>query len=211
MDYLELIKKFEVDYEIVRLKHEKNSYAEIANHLNINKKRIGQRYNKFVVKLFKSYFIYLRSIGIKINSSDIWEFFYSWEIATAYLEQTYEEPLRLYRYGAPPLMIGFCNVPPYRQLTDKQIRNLEKKIVKARDTQKKTFTIIGNELNLTREKTKRLYELYYHCKVLRAIDKIEPTVDYSFTNFIFSYSYNSRNQWNYILENHTDMVQDLID
>lgn len=58
--------------------------------------------------------------------------------------KTYNEPLNLFRHGEPPILLEhFKKFPPYRILTDKQILNLEKKILEARERQKRSFIDIG--------------------------------------------------------------------
>lgn len=103
------------------------------------------------------------------------------------------------------------DIPPFRHLTEEDILALEKKIVKARNEQKRTFSAIGKEYDLSKEKTISIYNMHYHKKVLTAFKRIQPTVNFSISNYVFNYSSNYYKRWELILNQYAEFVQDLLD
>lgn len=202
-----------LDYQIVvmRLKEDR-SYREIASFFNMSMLSIKQHYRKFCWNLYKCYSQHLKDIGKDIDEIDIRNFYESYSHAIAYLEKTYEEPLSIFRGGHPPIFLeGIKNLPPYKKLTDRQLCNLEKKIVDAREYKGKTFADIGKELKLTTEKVRWMYDHYYHKKVLAAIKKINPDHYFKLSNYIFAYSNYSHKRWEMITQNYPELIQDPLD
>lgn len=212
MNYEEFIEKYAENRKIVMLKHQKNTYKAIAKLLNISSQRVRQRYFDFCYKLYRCYCFHLESIQIEIDRSDILTFYNSIQMAIAYLEKTYKESLNVFRQGEPPIMFGYYKTfPTYRRLTDKQLLNLEKRIVDAKINQNKIYGEIGRELKLTNEKVKHIFDFYYHKKIITAIELIEPTVDFCFSDYIYKYSHSPQLRWKRIVEEYTELVQNLIE
>lgn len=210
MTYEKFVKYNSLNYQILEMKLKQGkSYSEIANNLKRSIATIGEHYRKFSWNLYECYFRYLKSIGLSIDASDIIDFYETVSIAVAYLETTYSEPLNVFRGGKPPVFLeNVKDLIPYRKLTRRELLNLEKKIVEAREIQNKTFVYIGKELKITWEKTRRIYDFYYHKKVLEAISRIGPNTN---TDYIFAFSNNSRVRWDLIKRDYPNFVQDLID
>lgn len=209
MTYEKFVEDNNLNYQILEMKlNQGKSYREIANSLNRSIATIGQRYRIFSWNLYTCYFRYLNSIGISVDASDIIDFYSATSKAIAYLEKTYSEPLNTFRGDKPPVFLeNVKDLIPYRKLTEKQLLNLEKKVVVAREVQRRTFIDIGKELKITGEKARRIYDLYYHKKVLEAIGRIEPNTD---TNYIFDFSNNSRIRWELLARDYPNVVQGLI-
>ncbi len=212
MTYEGFIEKYAKNMNIVQLRHQKNTYKEIGHVLNISPTRARQRYYDFCYKLYKCYRIYLEHLQMEINTHDILEFYKSITIAIAYLEKTYKEPLDLFRHGEPPIMFGYHKkFPNYRKITDIQLLNFEKKILEAKRNKHKRDIDIARELKLTKEKVKDISDLYYHKKVLKTFDIIQPTVNFCFSDYVYKYSDSPEKRWKLILEEYADLIQDLID
>lgn len=213
MSYEKFVEDNSLNYQILEMKFKQGkSYSEIAEILNKSIGNVGQRYRMFSWSLYRCYAAYLKSIGIKVDATDISNFYESSSYAVAYLEKTYSESLNLFRGDKSPVFLeNVESLPPYRKLTDRQLLNLEKKIVKARESQGRTFVDIGKELKMTREKTRWMYNHYYHKKVMLALERIEAYMGKEVLYFIFNYSNCSRKRWELIVKDYPDLVQDLID
>lgn len=212
LTYDEFMEKYSLCYEILYLKHNQGkTYQEIANDLNRSKEQIGRKYRLFLFRLYKCYYLHLKSIGIVLDASDILGFYENTAYAAAYLEKTYNEPLNFFRHGKPPVLLGYVkNFPPYRELTNQKILNLEKKVLEAWERQNKTFADIGRDLKITSEKARSTYENHYFKKVRKAIELISPD-DLCFMEHIFNYSNYSHKRWELIVREYADFVQDLIE
>lgn len=103
------------------------------------------------------------------------------------------------------------DIPPFRKLTDKKILKLEKCILEAREQQKRTFYDIGKEYKLSKEKVRRIYDLYYHKKVIIAYKRIKKTGDSSIDKYVDNYFPPSKTNWEFIVSNYGKLVKDLID
>lgn len=213
MSYEKFVEDNGLNYQILEMKFKQGkSYKEIADALNKSIVTIGQRYRMFSWSLYRCYIRYLKSIGLEVNATDISNFYESSSHAVAYLEKTYSEALKLFRGDKPSVFLeNVKTLPPYRKLTDRQLLNLEKKIVKARESQDRTFVDIGKELKITGEKARWLYDHYYHKKVIKALDRIEAHTESNFSYYIFDYSNYSHKRWELIIRDYSDLVQDLID
>lgn len=64
---------------------------------------------------------------------------------------------------------------------------------------------------MTREKTRWMYNHYYHKKVMLALERIEAYMGKEVLYFILNYSNCSRKRWELIVKDYPDLVQDLID
>lgn len=212
MRYNEFIKNNKKNIEIVMLRHQGKTFKEISNHFNLSASRIRERYQTFIYNLYLCYNHYLTSIEIEINIHNILHFYESVSISVAYLEKTFEEHLNSFRNGAPPIVFGYCKeFPSYRILTEQQICYLEKKIIEEKIQKNKKEADIAKELDLTKEKVSSIYNYYIHKKVIIAIERIQPSVDFSFKHFIYDYSNYPTTRWKLIVSKYGKFVQDLLD
>lgn len=211
MNYTELISRYKLNYEIVKLKHHGKTFREIGNQYNLCGAEIAYKYRNFLFKLFRCYREFLSSRGIE-NIDGMFDFYENIAITIASMEQIYDESLCTFRHGEPPLLLGFYKyIPSFRSLTARQTKILEKEIVAAKEQRNETYAEIGDTLDLTANKVKALYQSYYHRYCLKAIEIIEPTVDFSFTSYIFSYSHYPQVRWRLITEEYANLIQDLIE
>lgn len=209
MTYEKFVEDNSLNYRILEMKlSQGKSYSEIANNFNRSKSTVRERYQTFSWSLYRCYLQYLESIGINIDSLDIINFYENISNSIAYLEKAYSEPLNIFRAGKPPVFLeSVKDLVPYRKLSERQLLNLEKKIVETRENQGRTFVDIGKKLKITTEKARRIYDFYYHKKVLEVIRRIDPNID---TNYIFSFSNSSYIRWELIKREFPNLVQDLI-
>lgn len=211
MDYMEFMNRNKLDYEIVKLKHAGKTFQEIGNQYKLCGAGIAHKYRKFLFRLFKCYHQFLSSNGI-MDAYEFLEFYVSIAITIAYMEHVHDDSLSVLRHGEPPLLAEFyTDIPPFRNLTEGQVKTFETRIVEEKDQQNKTYADIGKALNLTADKVKRMYQFYYHQKCLKAIEIIEPKVDFSFIDYIFDYSYYPQVRWQLIVKEYSDLVQDLVE
>ncbi len=211
MDYTEFMNRNKLNYEIVKLKHEGKTFQEIGDQYNLSGTGIAYKYRHFLFKLFRCYCQFLNRNSIR-DAYDFLEFYVDTAVTIAYLEQVHDDLLSVLRHGEPPLLAGFyTDIPPYRHLAEEQVKSLEKQIIEAKDRKNKTYADIGSTLNLTTEKVKRIYQSYYHQKCLKAIEVIEPEVNFSFSEYIFSYSHYPQVRWQQIVREYAELIQDLID
>lgn len=107
MNYTEFMNKYKTNYEIVVLRHKGKTFQEIGDHYNLCGSGIAYKYRRFLHSLYRSYCAYLKDHGIKINACEIDDFYIDPAVAIAYIEKEYEELLRLFRNGEPPLLQSF--------------------------------------------------------------------------------------------------------
>lgn len=213
MTYKEFIKKHEKDYEVLKLKEQKGMpYKEIASLYQVSSVQIRTRYQKVKLKQFLLYSDYLTQITQSDwakKKQDICDFYLDHTQIVAYLEYgEYADILTAFRGGEPPTKVD-C-VIPYRYLDDTLKSQLQTKIVKARDIDKKTFKVIAKELQLTATKTSHLYQSYYNIKVLTAIDRIQPTVGFNFVDYLDKTARYPNKRWKIIKRDYNNLIQDLL-
>lgn len=215
IDFEQFILNHKTGYEIVKLRHQSGkTFKELACYYGLSIEQVQQKYHTFLRLLFKLYFKYLytHNLNLKHEISDIINFYESMALSVAYLEKTYKNDLALLSHNKAPIILGnYTDVPPYRKLTSQEITELEKKILDSREHQKMTFIAIGKQYALSKEKVRDIYTYYYHKKVLEAIKRIDPTVDFSFKTFIVDYSNSACKRWKYIENIYADLIPDLID
>lgn len=213
MNVEELIIKQELNYEISLLRNkERKTYKEISTQLKIGVERVRQRNNKFLHDLCHLYVKYLNSKQIEIDYWEIYDFYQTLQYSVAYLEKEYKEYLDSFRHGKPPMIFqSHMDIPPFRELTDKKILELEKSILEAREQQKRTFYDIGKECKLSKEKVRRIYDLYYHKKVIIAYERIKKTGDFSIDKYVYNYFPPAKTKWEFIVSKYGELVKDLID
>lgn len=211
MNYLEFIERHKEKYEVVKLRCEGKTFKEIGNEFNLCEAGAKYRNRMFISGLYHCYVKFLENKGIK-NVDKIWDFYVDTAITVAAMEKIYNEQLSLFRQGnAPLLSIYYKDIPHYRELTKSQIVDLEKIIVGAKKRQMKSYAEIGKMLDLTNRKIKDMYQSYYHRKVKRAVDIVQPTVGFDYFDYLCDYSYYPQIRWKLILEEYSDLVHDLKD
>lgn len=208
--YEKFIEDNRLKYQILEMKFEKGkSNKEIAASLNKSIGTIIHYYTIFSWNLYRCYYKYLKSIGLEVDTTDILNFYENISYAVAYLEEEYSESLELFRGGKPPNFLGnIKNVPPYRKLTEGQLLDMEKNIVNAREIQGRTYIDIGQELKITREKTRYMYEYYYHRKIKKFLDGLEIHVRRKLYGNIIRYSNYSHITWDMIVREYADFIQE---
>ncbi len=213
MTFGELMKKQELNYQISILRNKQGkTYKEISMQLKTGVERVRQRNNKFLHDSCLLYVKYLNTKQIEIDYWELFDFYQTLQYSVAYLEKEYKEHLDSFRDGKPPVVFqSHMDIPLFRKLTDKEILELEKCILEAREQQNRTFYDIGKEYDLTKEKVRRIYDLYYHKKINIAYDRIIQTGD----SFIKKYAYNyypiAKIKWEFISSKYKELVKDLID
>lgn len=110
--------------------------------------------------------------------------------------------------GEPSTTVDFL---PYREISRDQQRYLENQIVKAKDTDKKTFNKIGESFGLTATKTKVLYENYYHEKIMEAVKIIQPSVDIDLLAYLYSAASRASDRWKIMVGDYGNTIPELLD
>lgn len=213
MDFEQFIKKYNVHYTFITLRYQqKKTYKEIADQFHQTPSCVREKCHIFLHSLFLLYIKYLISVDVILNEWKISDFYQSAALSVAYLESTYKEYLNIFRHGAPSVIPeNHITIPTFRKITKEELLILEQQILVAREQQKRTYSDIGKELDLSGEKVKCIYSMYYHKKILMAIDRIRPTVNFSISNYIFHNTYSSYKRWHIIASEYTELVKDLID
>lgn len=211
MDYQEFMGKYGTRYAVVKLHCEGKPFEEIGNIFGLSEAGVKYQYRRFVNGLYHCYARFLEN-SANVVPRKLHDFYISMDITVAAMEEIYKEPLSLFRQGDPPLfLMYFKNIPLYRELTEEQISDLEKKIAGMRRRQRKSYDEIGKMLDLTARKSRALYQSYYHKKVKKAAEIVQPTVDYDFFRFLCDYSHYPHIRWKLIVGEYADLVQELMD
>lgn len=209
MTYNDFIKKNSESFQIHHMLKQGKSYKEIASCLGRRVSLVRAKHKTFSYEMYQCYLKYLISIGIQIE--DIYDFYRNADYANAYLEKSYSQELNMFRDNNPPLFLEPTNDLPYRNLSKEQEKVIQIIIVEARNQQKKTYYNIAKELKLTTEKTKWMYEIYYHQKIMKALKRLPHTDDFSLWKSLHNHSTSTYTRWNLIVKEYPDIVQDLID
>ena len=172
------LKKDKRAYDIMVLRdYYNNTFTNIAKDCNISSIRAMQLYSKAKRKQIQ---LYITHISIALgheNTAEIRQVFeiaeecyYGRLYACAYLEKEYKDILDEYRAGepgAPELLIK--NLPPLKRKLSKKTVS---RIIEMRETEKATYKMIGKKFHITPEKAKRIYDLFYHQKVLEHVNAL---------------------------------------
>lgn len=165
MEFQELLTRYASHYQITKLRVEQGkTFREIAELYQVSNTRVRQKYRRFLWALLRIYVKYLienmEDDGFERHLNDVLNFYDEPLYSIAYLESVYKDILDECRKGMPPVIT--VQFPAFREISLDMRRKLEMQIVSARDTDKKKFSEIGRELELTKEKTK---SLYWRCKM----------------------------------------------
>lgn len=212
MTFKEFMARYAQNADITARVQQGQTYAQIGDHYGITRENIRMRYRGFTVKLSQLYEQHLYKVlenkaDLRTEFAQIAHFYWNGLYVIAYLEQKYESILNEFREGLPAQ--ATVSPIPFRQLSEEAEKILTIKIIEEHEKHKKGFTQIGQETGLTREKANRLYELYYHAKVLAAIPVIEPHVDFSFFNYITKLNTSSRNKWEKVVNEYGHFLTEI--
>ena len=211
MTYKEFIEKNNESFQMHQMLNRGKSYKEIASCLGQRVSLVRQRNKAFSYEMYQCYLKYLISIGITINDKEILDFYRNTDYVNAYLEKSFSQELNIFRDGNPPLFLLPVNDLPYRKLSKEQEEVIQKEIVKVRNQQKKTYYNIAKEMKLTTEKTRWMYDIYYHKKIMAALRRIPHTDNFLLWKSLHNHSTSTYKRWNLIMKEYHDIIQDLID
>ena len=164
MGFKTFMAQYESHYQIttLRLKQEM-TYREISELFHVSITRIRQKYRRFLWALLRFYCLYIVKItkdnNFKNHMEEVLDFYHIPLYTIAYLETTYKEILDIFRDGFP--LVAAIRFPAFRKISPSMENRLMSQVVHARDTDKKDFRTIGQDLDLTREKVISLYDHYY--------------------------------------------------
>lgn len=173
------LKQDERTYEIMLLRDQyDNTFTDIAKEYEISVARVVQIYNKLKVKQACLYINHIAvTLGLESTSQINKVYYAAYECyqersyACAYLEKKYQAILIEYRDREPGMPMQFMkSMPPFKPLLGKKTIA---RVVSMRETEKASFVEIGKEMRITRAKAKRIYEMYYHEKVLALIEALQ--------------------------------------
>lgn len=213
MEYENLIEKHKIGYKISYLKYREGlGYKEIAQKFNFSYYSARERHKKFLYDLLDFYIEGLKDMHIEVNKWELFDFYQSVFLIIAYLEKTYSTFLRFLRNNHPPIIPeNYVYFPLYRKITEEKILEYEKYILEAVEQQKRKYADIGQELELSKEKTLNIYDNYYHKKVRTALDRIRPIVGDFIDEYIYNSSYSSYKRWKLIVSEYPELIEGLKD
>lgn len=212
MDFNEFIEKNRSAYDILRLRHQQDkTYKELAEQFNISPTRVMQKYRRFLFLTAKFYYHFLKYVYTPILPWELFDFYDNPTLTIAYYEKEYKEKLEELRNGVPPLTPNKISYfPIYRKLSEEDLLELEKKIVKGINIQHRKYIDIAQELDISREKAQRIYKSYYSRKISQAINKIKGITNNDISDYIYEYSDSPLKRWELIKNEYSDLIQDLI-
>ena len=174
--YSELTKD-DIAYEVMLLRDlYDNTYSDIAKEHGVSNTAVVNVYSRIKIKQLRLYARHLAIVhghentdAFSINA--VYDCYWDFRYVAAYFEKEYGDILTEYRAGEPGMPEQFiATLPPLiNELSAEDIDRL----IRLREDDKKTFPAIGKELLLSEARAKREYELFYHRKVLTAIDEIK--------------------------------------
>lgn len=211
MDFDSFIEKNKNAYDIFRLHQQGKTYKELGQQLNLSTTRVAQLYRKFLYSVARYYYHSLKSEDNLISTFDLHIFYENPEFVIVYYENKYKQKLDKLRNGKPPLIPEMpSHFPAYRKLTEKELLEYEKKIIKAVSFQHRSYNDIAKELDITSKKAQILYKQYIRKITFQIIDKIKLTVDYDVEKYICSYSNSPFKRWELIVSKYPDFAKSLL-
>lgn len=171
------LKKYERAYKIMLGREQENkTFAEMAKEYQLSLVRVREMY---ITEKRRQRQLYLKHLENVLPKSEFekaikkynkaYDFYYDNFYLSAYLEKEYKEILEEYRKGEPGIPEEYIKkLPTLRNEPDKGEIS---RIVKMREEKKAKFGEIGEKFGLTKKKAKRVYEMYYHEKMLKFIEK----------------------------------------
>lgn len=174
-----VLKKDEQSYAILlRRDQEGRSFPEIAAAFGLSASWVSQLYYRIKAQQIH---LYIRRVAAVLGHPDTSQVEQAYgealacyqhvSYACAWLEQRYADILTAYRDGEPGMPPSFVRtMPPFQTGLDKKTAS---RIVKMRDTANASFAEIARALYITPEKARRLYDGYYHARVLKQMRRLE--------------------------------------
>lgn len=166
-------------YEILLLRdQEDRTFREIGKEHEISPIRARQIYSRIKIRQIS---LYIRHISIALgheNTAQVRKIFETasecyqdFPYACAYLEKEYKDILDAYRAGEPGMSErSIQKLPPLRRrLSQKMIS----RIVEMRETERATYAVIAEEMRITPEKARHVYDGFYHQKVLKHVKALQ--------------------------------------
>lgn len=162
------LKKNEKAYQIVLMRDQQSkTYTQIAKELDISLDGVRQIYDRLKRKQIQLYINHI-AFALGHENTDIiksWyyevnEWYQDWQYISGYFEKEYEEILREYRAGEPGMPEEFIEkIPPLQSGTSSE---LIATVVYMREMSNMGFARIGKNLNMTAEKARHTYEMFYN-------------------------------------------------
>ena len=159
-------------YEILLLRDQYgHTFSDIGKAYQISAIRARQIYSRQKYRQIRLYMQHIAFVqghesmaGMEKLSLDAMECYQDAPYVCAYLEKEYGDILTAYREGEPGMPAQFIrSVPPLRaKFSDKTIA----RVIEMREGQKASFIKIAKELRMTQAKAERIYEMFYHKKLL---------------------------------------------
>ena len=174
-----VLKEDKQGYEILTLRDQSsNTFASLAKECEISYTRAIQIYSRMKAKQIR---LYIRHISIALgyeSTAEIGKVFdaaYEWyrdlSYACAYLEKRYKGILEEYRAGEPGMPQQFMkNLPPFKKSLSPQTVS---RVIKMREIEKATFAGIAEEMRITPQKARHIYDSFYHCQVLEHVKALQ--------------------------------------
>lgn len=171
-------------FEIMTLRDQHGStFADIAKDYGLSAMRIRDLYSKIKKQQIHLYIIQIAAALGHKNTALVrkevhiaYECFQDRVYVCAYLEKTYSSILEAYRAGEAGMSKELIErLPPLRETFDEKTIS---RIVEMREIEKAPFIVIAQELEMTKEKAKKLYNSFYHQQVVAHINALrEKTED----------------------------------
>ena len=171
------------NYEIMLLRDQyDNTYLDIATEMGMSRERVMQIYSRIKIKQVRLYINHISVVLGHQNISQIAQIFdeaydcyQDLAYATAYLEKNYEDILTEYRNGEPGTPKEFIqNMPPFRREVSKETIA---RVVEMREERRASFITIAKELHMTRQKAKKIYDLFYHDKNMKICENLAEKIE----------------------------------
>ena len=173
------LKKDNRAYDIMLLRDQyDNSFSAISEVYEISSERVYRVYCRIKIRQIRLYISHIAFVLgyestapiLKIYQS-AYDFYRDLTFAGAYLEIKFYDILLDYRKGEPGMPRVFLEkLPPFRkEITEEEVEQ----VVHMRETEHATFKQIAEKLHLTHAKAKRVYELFYHAKVLALVEELQ--------------------------------------
>ena len=177
------LKKDERAYKIMLLCDQgDNNLKDIAKDFKISIPRITQIYHR--QKLYQLR-LYINHISFVLGYSDTsrvkrvydqaCDCYWDRRYVCAYFENKYNVILTEYRNGEPGLPERFLkSLPP---LTPEPSEETASKIIEMRENEKASFAEIAKKYSLTEPKARRIYDFYYHKKMMELLDTAQENAE----------------------------------
>lgn len=165
------LKENKRSFEILTLRDQYgNTFADIAKEYGISAIRTRDLYNKIKRQQIR---LYVRHIAVVLGHSSTavikeeahtaYRCYQDIPYVCTYLEKRYRQILDEYRAGEAGLPERVIrSLPPLKRRLRKKTVS---RIVEMRETERATFAAIGRELDLTQEKVRHTYNMFYTQKV----------------------------------------------